>query len=133
MSKSGGALNNYLREVGRVSLLRPYEEIELARKVRSGEAAARERMIHANLRLVVTHLDRLLKTLNERETTIIAHRYGLNGTAVKSLEQVGELIGVTHERVRRLEVAALAKLRRSLNGHRDPVESEIFAAAIRPK
>jgi DNA-directed RNA polymerase sigma subunit (sigma70/sigma32) len=58
-----------------------------------------------------------LKTLNERETTIIAHRFGLNGTAAKSLEQVGELIGVTHERVRRLELAALAKLRRAFNKH----------------
>jgi RNA polymerase primary sigma factor len=57
-------------------------------------------------------IDRLLETLNERETTIIAHRFGLNGTRPKPLEQVGELIGVTHERVRRLELTALAKMRR---------------------
>jgi RNA polymerase primary sigma factor len=75
-------------------------------------------------------IDRLLKTLNERETTIIAHRFGLNGSAAKPLEQVGELIGVTHERVRRLELAALAKLRRAFNNHHlGPVESEVFAAA----
>ena len=74
-------------------------------------------------------IDRLLKTLNERETRVIAHRFGLNGTAAKSLEQVGELIGVTHERVRRLELAVLAKLRRAFNKHLGPVESEVFAAA----
>jgi len=74
-------------------------------------------------------IDRLLKTLNARETTIIEHRFGLNGMAAKPLEQVGELIGVTHERVRRLELAALAKLRRAFNKHLGPVESEVFAAA----
>jgi RNA polymerase primary sigma factor len=54
MSKSDGALNNYLREVGRVPLLTPDEEIELGRRIRNGDAAARERMIHSNLRLGVT-------------------------------------------------------------------------------
>ncbi len=43
----------YLREIGQVELLSPEEETELARKVRRGDAAARERMIRANLRLVV--------------------------------------------------------------------------------
>jgi RNA polymerase primary sigma factor len=55
MSESDGALNSYLRKVGQVPLLTPNEEIELAREIRSGDAAtARERLIHANLRLVVT-------------------------------------------------------------------------------
>jgi len=52
--KHNGALNNYLREVGRVPLLTPDEEIELGRRIRNGDAAAGERMIHSNLRLVVT-------------------------------------------------------------------------------
>jgi RNA polymerase primary sigma factor len=54
MRKSDGALNNYLQEMRRVPLLTPDEEIELGRRIRNGDAAARERMIHANLRLVVT-------------------------------------------------------------------------------
>jgi RNA polymerase primary sigma factor len=73
-------------------------------------------------------IDRVLKTLNERETTIISERFGLNGTAAKPLEQVAQLIGVTHERVRKLELAALAKLRRAFK-HLDPLEPEAFAAA----
>jgi RNA polymerase nonessential primary-like sigma factor len=73
-------------------------------------------------------IDRVLKTLNERETTIISERFGLNGTAAKPLEQVAQLIGVTHERVRKLELAALAKLRRVFK-HLDPLEPEAFAAA----
>src|SRR5215472_10918771 len=282
MSKSDGALNSYLRKVRQVRLLTPNDEIELGRRIRNGDGAAREQMIHANLRLVVTiardfdglglplldlisegniglmeavgrfdpekgskfsgyarwwvkraiqralvnqsktirlpaevvdrirwmrrvsahvsndlgrepsdeelaeelgipnekiarlktvglrpasldapisdeertalcenipdeqsltpfeflrekdfseQIDRLLKTLNEREITIITHRFGLNGTPAKPLEQVGELIGVTHERVRRLELAALAKLRRAFNKHLGHVEVELFAAA----
>jgi len=54
MSKSDGALNSYLRKVGQVRLLTPNDEIELGRKIRNGDAAAREQMIRANLRLVVT-------------------------------------------------------------------------------
>src|SRR5258708_5547823 len=47
------ALTLYLREVGRVKLLTPQEEIELAAKIKKGSAKAREHMIKANLRLVV--------------------------------------------------------------------------------
>jgi len=43
----------YLREVGQVSMLTRQEEIILGRRVRLGDEAARERMIKANLRLVV--------------------------------------------------------------------------------
>jgi RNA polymerase primary sigma factor len=72
---------------------------------------------------------RLLKTLNQRETTIITERFGLNGTPAKPLEQVAQLIGVTHQRVRKLELAALAKLRRAFSKHLDPLEPEAFVTA----
>jgi RNA polymerase primary sigma factor len=47
------ALTSYLDEIGKVALLTPAEEKALARKVRKGDEKARERMIQANLRLVV--------------------------------------------------------------------------------
>jgi len=47
------ALTSYLDEIGKVALLTPAEEKTLARKVRKGDEKSRERMIQANLRLVV--------------------------------------------------------------------------------
>jgi len=43
----------YLQEIGQVDLLTPAEEVELARKIQAGDPVARNRMVTANLRLVV--------------------------------------------------------------------------------
>jgi RNA polymerase primary sigma factor len=48
------ALTHYLREISQIPVLKPEQEIDLGRRIRQGDAAARERMIQANLRLVVT-------------------------------------------------------------------------------
>ena len=60
-SDSGGAtiaressLETYLQEINEVPLLNAEQEQELARSIRVGDAEARERMIRANLRLVVS-------------------------------------------------------------------------------
>jgi RNA polymerase primary sigma factor len=54
MNNSDTGLNKYLREIGQIPLLTPEQEVDLARKIKKGDAQARERMINANLRLVVT-------------------------------------------------------------------------------
>lgn len=45
-----------------------------------------------------------------REYTIIEHRYGLNGHVPKSLGKVAELVGVSRQRVHRIECRAIARL-----------------------
>ena len=54
MNESDRGFNKYLQAIGRVPLLTPDQETKLAGKIKNGDAEARERMINANLRLVVT-------------------------------------------------------------------------------
>ena len=64
----------------------------------------------------------LLEILNEREKKVITQRFGFNGGKRKTLEEVGEKLGVTRERIRQLQNIALSKLRRALSQKERPVE-----------
>lgn len=55
----------------------------------------------------------LLSTLSEKEQKILRLRYGLEDGNVHTLEETGQLLGVTRERIRQLESRALEKLRKS--------------------
>jgi len=54
----------------------------------------------------------MVRHLNAREATILRYRFGLDGGAEKTLEEVGEKFGVTRERVRQIQNLALRKLRK---------------------
>jgi RNA polymerase primary sigma factor len=56
-------------------------------------------------------LESMLDVLDEREKEIIKMRYGLDGKEPKTLEEVGEKLGISRERVRQLEQRALKKLK----------------------
>lgn len=63
---------------------------------------------------VKKHLDNWLDGLPDKQREVILRRFGLRGYDVATLEQVGEEVGVTRERVRQIQVEALKKLRKSL-------------------
>jgi RNA polymerase primary sigma factor len=48
------SLRLYLRSIGRVGLLTAFEEVQLAKRIERGDMAAKQHMIEANLRLVVS-------------------------------------------------------------------------------
>ena len=63
---------------------------------------------------VTTMLQEMVKTLDQREATILRYRFGLDGGSEKTLEEVGEKFGVTRERVRQIQNIALRKLRKMI-------------------
>jgi len=56
-------------------------------------------------------LGQWLELLPKQQRIVVEHRFGLHGQGRRTLEEVGELLGVTRERVRQVQLAALAKLR----------------------
>ena len=55
----------------------------------------------------------LLEKLSDRERQVIRLRYGLGDERTHTLEEIGEKLGVTRERVRQIEARAMEKLRAS--------------------
>jgi RNA polymerase primary sigma factor len=53
----------------------------------------------------------LVLTLNPREQKILRERFALDGGEPRTLEEIGTDFGLTRERIRQLEAAALRKLR----------------------
>lgn len=53
-NRETASLDKYLQEIGRVDLITADEEVELARRIRTGDRAALERLTKANLRFVVS-------------------------------------------------------------------------------
>ena len=57
-------------------------------------------------------LARVLRDLPEAERGVLELRFGLEGEEPRTLESIGRQLGITRERVRQIEAAALARLRR---------------------
>jgi RNA polymerase primary sigma factor len=74
------------------------------------ESPERETFEH----LLVQELERALEErLTDREKRILELRYGLNDYQPKTLDEVGEVFGISRERVRQIQKEALAKLQDS--------------------
>ena len=68
-------------------------------------------------------INSVFDTLDEREANILKLRFGIDTDHPHTLAEVGEIIGVTRERVRQLEVKALIKLR-------NPIRKKILQEAF---
>lgn len=71
----------------------------------------------------------LLGVLTERESKIVRQRFGLEGGKRRTFEEIAEGFGITRERVRQLQNAALAKLRRALAAYERPTDFPLAVAA----
>jgi RNA polymerase primary sigma factor len=56
-------------------------------------------------------IDALLQNMNERERRVLILRYGLEDRVSRTLGETAKFFGITRERVRQIEVAAMRKLR----------------------
>lgn len=63
---------------------------------------------------VLTMVESWLGELDEKQREVIVRRFGLHGYEAATLEQVGQELGVTRERVRQIQMDALKRLRRTL-------------------
>ena len=77
-------------------------------------------------------IENMLSTLPEKEKKIVCCRFGINGETPKTLEQLGEIMGYSKERIRQLEDAALTKIRqkKELQHFRDFIEDQGTNAKI---
>ena len=66
---------------------------------------------YATNEMLKDEIAEVLETLTEREEKVIRLRFGLEDGKSRTLEEVGQMFGVTRERIRQIEAKALRKLR----------------------
>ena len=97
------------------------EEMELVEFVQDNDPTPEDLAITSYEKKQV--IDFLLKgPLSKKELFVITERYGFRDETPKTLEQIGELMGVTRERIRQIEGKAIKKLsRNNLVRRLDPI------------
>ena len=72
---------------------------------------------------VMSSVKQMMQDLDEREYNVLRMRFGLENTETHTLKEIGELMGLTRERVRQIETEALKRLGEGL---RDPFDMEMI-------
>ena len=60
------------------------------------------------------HIDVWLNLLSDKQRAVVERRFGLHGSEVATLEEIGKELGVTRERVRQIQIEAIKRLRQIL-------------------
>ncbi len=83
-----------------------------------GESIADDSSLAPDVRLenieIEHHVHEWLGQLDDRQRSVIERRYGLNGLEIHTLEQLAQSLDLTRERIRQIQIEALASLRRIL-------------------
>jgi len=120
-------INSFLGSFSQLVQLSPGSRTE----ERSGATMPLEQLADDNAVNPMEHLHRIirLKTillwLNEltaKEKYIIIHRFGLYNNDPQTLEEIGQTLELTRERIRQIEAKALLKLRRIIEKHKITLE-----------
>jgi len=98
------------------------EDSQLVERFVSEEAAEPEQEVEG--RLLTETVESALTTLDVRDAKVLRLYFGLQGEREHTLEEIGNMLGVTRERIRQLRDRALRRLREGRKG--DALES--FAA-----
>ena len=92
------------------------QRLTSAKAGRRGERSRQRRVDNAAVRRFVGNElagSGLLDVLPKREQIIIVARFGLENGKPKTLKEIGQQFGITRERIRQLQNAALSKLSRA--------------------
>lgn len=97
---------------------------ELGELVGDESAILPDEELHS--KTLLSDIKRMVDDLTPRESEIIRLRFGLDGEKPKTLEEVGDVFGITRERVRQVQNMALMKMRKVLrNKERQRTSEEV--------
>ena len=86
-----------------------------------GDTLEQDTVPSAEVEMIRTSFERriqgMVSGLDEKEREVIRMRFGLDGEEPKTLQEIGEAMGLSRERIRQIESRAKEKLRRSREAH----------------
>ena len=114
MNISSEKIDTYLNAFSKsVSLEGGFEnedgkETSLADIIADDKSSVNEAVEYESLK---NDIEMIVSTLKEREQNVVRMRYGLGSTSKKTLEEIGNMYGVTKECIRQTELRALKKMK----------------------
>ncbi len=103
------SLKNAGRHISMDAPLVEGEESNLYDVLRSGESPSPDKTLM--LESLRTEIERALNTLTPREADVVKLYFGLNGSHMMTLEEIGETFDLTRERVRQIKEKAIRRLK----------------------